>query len=331
MKSELNLFEFTQFNFNSIESFLSKREGETKLGEKIDFNFNSPACKYVILGISEDIGPQANLGLKGSENAFQAFISRFVNVQSNRFLDGHEICILGEISQTTPFIEKYEARKRIEILDEFVQTIIQPIISSGKTPIIIGGGHNNAFPLIEACFKATNKSIDVINLDPHADCRALEGRHSGNPFSYANNKGYLNKYSVFGLHQQYNSEEIYNYLDQNNFHYTFFEDYLDQKRNLKEDVQMLSLNKEKDRSLGIELDLDSISMMPSSAFTPSGFSVEQARIYIREIANQNNILYFHLPEGAPQSDLEMKIVGKTLVYLVIDFIKINASFQNKAI
>lgn len=331
MKSELNLFEFTQFNFKSIENLLSKREGETKLGEKIIFNFNSPTCKYVILGISEDIGPQANLGLKGSTNAFRSFISRFVNVQSNRFLNGHEICILGEISQTTPFIEKDEARKRIEILDKFVQEIIQPIISSGKTPIIIGGGHNNAFPLIKACFKAINKSIDVINLDPHADCRVLEGRHSGNPFSYANDKGYLNKYSVLGLHQQYNSEEIYDYLDKNNFYHTFFEDYLDQKRNLKEDIQTLSLNKEKDRSLGVELDLDSISMMPSSAFTPSGFSVEQARIYIREIANQNNILYFHLPEGAPQSDLEIKIVGKSLVYLVLDFIKINAPFQNKAI
>ncbi len=323
MKSKFDSFEFVKFEYDHISSFVSKRDGETKIGEKIDFEFNKPSVKYVILGISEDIGPQANLGLKGSENSFKAFISRFVNVQSNRFLSGEEICILGEVKQLSPFIEKDEARNRIEILDDFIQKILIPIVASGKIPIVIGGGHNNAYPLINSCFSVSHKSIDVINLDPHADCRQLEGRHSGNPFSYAKANNFLNNYSVLGLHQQYNSEGIYQYLDENKFFYSFFEDYLDRTRNFREDIKQASKNREKEIKLGIELDLDSISMIPTSAFTPSGFSVEEARIFVREVGNQKNIAYLHLPEGAPQTDLDFKIVGKTLTYLVTDFIKVN--------
>lgn len=324
MKSKLNFFELVKYSSDTIQSYLSTRDGEIKLGERLCFDYNSTTCKYVILGISEDIGPQANHGLKGADNAFKSFITRFVNVQSNRFLNGNEICLLGEITQTYSFSKVDEARDRIEILDEFVASITTPIIAAGKIPIVIGGGHNNAYPLIVASHSATHHSIDVINLDPHADCRALEGRHSGNPFSYANSMGYINHYTVLGLHQQYNSESLLNYLDQHNFTYTFFEDYIDQKRFLKKDVQNFSVNRKKDNYLGIELDLDCISMMPSSAFSPSGFSIEEVRIYIREIAKQNNILYLHLPEGAPQTIAEEKIVGKTLVYLVTDFIKENS-------
>jgi formiminoglutamase len=67
--------------------------------------------------------------------------------------------------------------------------------------------------------------------------------------------------------------------------------------------------------------------MPSSAFTPSGFSLNDARKYIHTIAKHKNISYLHLPEGAPSSVKEEKIVGKALAYLVSDFIKQNSSFQ----
>ena len=321
MKSEFNYFQFKAFDDAQIQSLVSKREGETKLGEQISPYGAESTCKYVVLGISEDIGPQGNMGLPGSKNAFNSFLSRFLNVQSNRFLNGDQICLLGEISQVESFKTIEEARIRIEVLDEFVQSIIEPIIASGKIPIVIGGGHNNAFPLIKSTFAALQKKIDVVNFDPHSDCRALEGRHSGNPFSYATEEGFINNYTVLGLHEQYNSESLLKYLDKNNYHYTFFEDYIDQSRDLKNDIDEILLNRDSNTPLGIELDLDSISMMPTSAFTPSGFSLNEARFFVRRIAKDNNITYIHIPEGAPQTLHEEKIVGKAIAYLVIDFIK----------
>lgn len=320
-------FTFNSFSKTNLQSILSIREGETKIGQTCQFDYQNNECKYVILGISEDIGPQSNLGFQGSANAFSAFISRFINMQDNRFLNGNSICILGEIRSIDLFETLEKGRELISELDEIVKSIIEPIILLGKIPIVIGGGHNNAFPLIWASSLAKNESINVINLDPHADCRALEGRHSGNPFSYAKHHQYLDHYSVLGLHQQYNNETMYTYLESNNFNFTFFEDYLFNNRSLTQDIEHfahVSFNK----PIGIELDLDTITFMPSSAFTPSGFTVNDARKYIHTIAKHKNISYLHLPEGAPVTLNEEKIVGKALSYFVSDFIKQNASFQN---
>jgi formiminoglutamase len=319
-------FTFNKYSKSSIDPFLSIREGETKIGQTCQFDYSNNDSKYVILGISEDIGPQSNLGFSGSDNAFKSFITRFVNMQDNRFLKGNSICILGEIKSNDLFESIETGRKLISELDEFVKSIVEPIILSGKIPIVIGGGHNNAFPLIWASSLAKKESINVVNLDPHADCRALEGRHSGNPFSYAKHHQYLDHYSVLGLHQQYNNEMMYTYLEANNFNFTFFEDYLFNNRSLTQDIEHfahVSFNK----SIGVELDLDTIAFMPSSAFTPSGFTVNDARKYIHTIAKHKNISYLHLPEGAPSTLKEEKIVGKTLAYLVSDFIKQNTNFQ----
>jgi formiminoglutamase len=323
MKSKTELFDFQYFNIQNHFSLISKRNGETKLGERLGKNYSDPEVKYVILGISEDIGPQANLGLKGSNTAFKSFLTRFLNCQSNRFLTGENICILGEIKSNINFETVEKARTQIEELDDFVIELLNPIIKEGKIPIIIGGGHNNAFPLIKANYIHSNTTLDVINLDPHADCRLIEGRHSGNPFSYAKELGFLNHYTVLGLHQQYNSESIYNYLDLHKFDYTFFEDYLDSNSNLIKDIQKFI--EKTNNKIGIELDLDSVKMIPTSAFTPSGFSIEEARIYIRQLAKVKNCAYIHFPEGAPNTETDEKVVGKMLSYFVLDFIKTNSS------
>jgi hypothetical protein len=60
--------------------------------------------------------------------------------------------------------------------------------------------------------------------------------------------------------------------------------------------------------------------MPSSAYTPSGIQMEQARYYIRHLSGNRNVAYFHLPEGAPITNLDEKIVGKGLAYLIWDII-----------
>ena len=60
--------------------------------------------------------------------------------------------------------------------------------------------------------------------------------------------------------------------------------------------------------------------MPTSAFTPSGFSVNEIRSVIKAL-NAQTIHYLHLPEGSPNNHLEESIVGKTLAYFVTDFMK----------
>lgn len=303
--------------------FTTKRIGETKIGEKIELSSSLKEAKYVLIGIEENLGPQANGGFSGAENAFNAFLKRFLNMQSNRFLTGNELAFIGSIQQTNDFKNIESAKSAITELDLLVEEVLKPYIHQGLIPIVIGGGHNNAYPIIKTISEAANKAIDVINLDPHADCRALEGRHSGNSFSYAKENGYINHYSVLGLHKNYNSTFILDYLEYNNFYYTFFDDYILNPSQFDMDLTKTFLSISKERKFGIELDLDAIAFTPSSAFTPSGFNSLEARKYIKTLSKHSNCCYLHLPEAAPTNETEEKITGKLIAYLVADFIQEN--------
>lgn len=317
-----NPFEFIPADSTQLAEFTNRREGETKLGETIRCGSIDPDTKIVLLGIEESNGPRANLGLSGAEKAFPAFLSRFVNMQDNVFLPGKHICYLGKIVQHSKNETISELRESVELLDQLVYKTIKPYFTQDMLVLVVGGGHNNAYPLIKAASHAIKSPINVVNLDPHADCRKFEGRHSGNSFSLAHSEGILKKYTVFGLHKAYNSSFLFDQLNQMNASYTFFEDYLLNDEQFKTDILEVKKSLQQ-RPFGVELDLDSISHMPSSAFSPSGFSVEHARWYLRTLL-QPKTCYVHLTEGAPTTPLEEKIVGKALAYMVADLVELVA-------
>lgn len=315
---------FQTYNKSSIDSYISNRDGETKLGEQLIFpNLKDFEGEYVIVGISEDIGPVANHGKPGAKNAWKAFLSSFLNIQYNGFIDPNQFMILGEVNIDDLYpIENDNTEalnKKVEQIDEIVFNIISSIKSANKTPIIIGGGHNNAFPIIKAC--ANKESINVLNIDPHADIRPLEGRHSGNGFSYALNKEYLKKYFVLGLHEGYNSNFILNQFQLNDdLSYITYEDII------RHDITLAELIKASYRfldakSIGLEIDLDSIANMPVSAKTPSGFDLNFIRKLIYKLSAKVNFEYIHVCEGAPTTNDENITVGKAISYIVQDIIK----------
>jgi formiminoglutamase len=318
-------FGFFECTKEKVVSQTYPREGETKLGEKVA-TFDDLADfkgKYVVLGISEDIGPRANVGFGGADKAFDAFFKRFLNVQSNRFLSGESVCMLGQIKTTVDFTTIRDARVIIEELDDFVTEILTPCIEAGAIPIVIGGGHNNAFPIIRAWSQVHKKTLNVVNCDPHADFRALEGRHSGNAFSYAFDQGFLKLYGVLGLHQSYNSEYILDALEKNSMLYSFWDDYLAGREDFNNDLKSF-FDKFQQQPYGVELDMDCIADMPSSAVSPSGLTLEEARRYVLKMAGSKQVSYLHLPEAAPKTEIEETHAGKALVYLVTDFIKSNS-------
>lgn len=311
-------FDFIASEASDIRQHCSIRSGETKLGERIS-TVVTPKTRYVLLGIQESIGPMANNGLEGAQHGFPVFLKRFVNMQSNRFLSGEELAFIGTIKQKMNCSTVLDARLAVENLDDLVVEVLAPYTNLGLIPIVIGGGHNNAFPLIKVVSLSKKEAISVVNLDPHADCRSLEGRHSGNSFSYATHFGILKNYAVLGLHKAYNSEFLLSYLEKNAFFHSFFDDYIANKAQFHQDVAHVGEMVSSDGYFGLELDMDAIHFMPTSAFSPSGFSLEEARYYTVQLAKYGNCAYFHLPEGAPTNEYEEKVVGKSLAYLVHDF------------
>jgi len=311
-------FEFKIFTKEAVAALTNVRPGEVKIGECVKVGFDTTS-KYVLIGVCEDIGPQANFGNPGANRTFSVALTRFLNMQSNRRYSGESIACAGFVQQLTPFASIEEARVLVSELDDLLIDLLVPIYQNNQIPILIGGGHNNAYALIAAFHKAHGKALEVVNCDPHADCRPLEGRHSGNPFSYARENGFLEFYTVLGLHGAYNSESMLNYLNQQGFYYSYFEEYMKRPEKMAQDLQTIIIRS--DDHLGVELDMDAIKGMPSSAFTPSGIEVEHARLYLMKLASsKRKMAYLHLPEAAPANELEEKIVGKTIAYLLHDFL-----------
>lgn len=307
----------------SILDLISQRKGETKLGEKLIFpKLEDFKGKYVIIGIPEDIGPRANCGNSGAKNTWKAFLKYLLNTQFNSFINNKNFLILGEINlESDPKIDLQSLRKKVETLDNIVYPIIQYIKELGKIPIIIGGGHNNAYPIIKGVALAQNSLISVLNIDPHADLRPLEGRHSGNGFSYAKEHDFLNKYFVLGLHEQYNSEHILNQFNSiREFNFYSFDSMLREGKVIHNYTDT-ALDFISDKQIGLEIDLDSLANFPVSARTPSGISIEDLRKTIFNIKKRVNFHYIHICEAAPNNQEEEMIVGKALSYIVLDIIK----------
>lgn len=342
------------FKFYSKEDILSLtkvRRFETKMGERIKFLkpdsdwpeiLKDMDAKYVILGIPEDFGVQANYGVGGTETAWQSFLSSFLNIQSNDYFTGENTLLLGHFDfGDIKFLiennaynpeEKINAyRHALNIVDEEVENLLKVIASAKKIPIIIGGGHNNAYPIIKGVAKGLHKAdmiplsqINCINLDAHTDYSVAEGRHSGNGFRYAEEDGYLGKYCMVGLHENYISQNVLMDIHNNPFldYISYEEIFIHERKNFIQAVAHATGFTE-DSYTGIEIDLDCIENTLSSDITPSGITPLLARKFVTFTAQDSKPAYLHICEGATQmaDGRKNETTGKLISYLVSDFIK----------
>lgn len=342
---------FAFYDKQQVLSLTKIRKFETKLGERIrcisptsslEEVLKESSIKYVLFGIPEDIGVKANLGMGGADSAWQPFLHSFLNIQSNDFLDGNEVLILGHFnfSEVAQLIdnnadnadEKLAAyRHAVNMIDDEVEQLMHMITQNKKIPIVIGGGHNNAYPCIKGAAKGWYKAgilelaqINVMNLDAHADYRPMEGRHSGNAFRYAEEDGYLEKYCVLALHENYIQQNVWMDLVNNPFMdcITYEDIFLHEKRTFLQAIAHCC-DFTNDTLVGIELDLDCVEHTLSSASTPVGITANNARQYIHFATADSKPAYLHICEGATQltNGRTDASTGKLISYLVCDFLK----------
>jgi formiminoglutamase len=339
------------YSKQDVLSLTKLRRFETKVGEQvkvvndagdIEKKLNESAAKYVLFGIPEDLGAKANFGIGGADTLWIPFLQSMLNVQSNDFFDGGEVLLIGHFDfgdmqyliDTTAKSEeeKVEAyRHAVNTIDDEVEQLVKMITEAKKIPIVVGGGHNNTYPLIKGAAKGWHKAgvlqlaqINCINLDAHADYRPMEGRHSGNAFRYAEEDGYLQKYCVIGLHENYLPQNVWIDMVNNPFIdcITFEDIFVHGKRTFMQAVSHATGFTE-DTLTGIDLDLDAIQNTLSSAMTPVGITPIHARQYVAFAAADCKPAYLHICEGATRlNDGRTDATsGKLISYLVTDFIK----------
>lgn len=326
------------YSEKDIASLIKKRGGETKFGEKVALvekleDLKNHSAKYVLLGIPEDIGVRANYGNPGTSQAWEAALGHLLNIQHNHLTNAENLIILGEIdcdiqmkqAATISKEENHYAEEMGELvtqIDHKVSEVIKMIVEAGKFPIIIGGGHNNSYGNLKGTSEALKKPVNCINFDAHTDFRSLEHRHSGNGFSYAYEEGFLEEYFIFGLHRNYTSKAVFSSMEKNSQRVKFnlFEDI-----SIKQKLSFSDALKEAENfccgeNFGIELDMDAIEMMGSSAISPSGFTLSEARKFVSYFSKNANARYLHICEGSPSAGLFPNQVGKAIAYLVSDTI-----------
>ena len=342
---------FHAFTKEQILQHTRIRKFETKIGElvqtvagkeNLEQELENNRAGFAVIGIPEDIGVKANNGVGGTASVWTPFLQSFLNIQSSDFLTGDNILMLGyfdfsDLSRVIEmnaqnFEEKTDAyRHAVNTIDDAVEAVVKLIAQAGKIPIIIGGGHNNAYPCIKGVAKGLMKAgkipiaqINAINLDAHADYRPLEGRHSGNGFRYAEEDGYMERYFILGFHENYIAQNVWMDIVNNPFMDCIsYEDiFIHEKRSFRQAIQdatsFVSGN-----YTGIELDIDSIEHALSSAVTPVGVPVSDARQYVYLTARDTQAAYLHICEGACQLDDGRRddSTGKLVSYLVSDFVK----------
>lgn len=325
----------------NLKSLLNTRMNESKFGEHIQLLLDpnniydsllNLDVDYVIFGIKEDIGVFANYGNVGTARTWSATLKVLLNIQCNAFTHPKRVLVLGhldfskELEKVKSFDQLnkkhiHKARKIVSKIDTYVADLTHQIVKAGKIPIVIGGGHNNAYGTIKGTSLAENKPINVVNFDAHSDFRAEEGRHSGNGFSYAYAEGFMKNYFIFGLHENYTSDHLFKTLTRfKAIKFNTFEAVSIRNETTFNSEMNRASDFVSDTSYGIEIDCDAIKNIPSSAMTPSGYSIEKAREFVNHFARHEHVKYLHICEAAPTRETDLK-VGKLITYLITDFIR----------
>ncbi len=330
-----------------IDQITVKRRGEPRLGEVLPLihsaqDLKQSKARYLLIGIPEDIGVRANGGRPGAAKTWEAFLAHFCSLPLAANSPVDNVAILGSIlcqdlmEQSKDLNwQKPKDQKSfndlITTLDNRVVQVTQPLISAGFIPVVIGGGHNNALGLLKASSQALRQAVNCLNIDAHTDLRSDDYRHSGNGFQRALRDDYLAKYRIFGLHEHTLSPEITKFIEETNqsldpdkdkiIDFISLNQWLDIATDHREDMFEHWIESTVADYFGLEIDLDVIADMGSSAQSPIGSSIQTVRTRARQLAGHPNLRYIHLCEGAPELGLYPTQVVKTLSALCLDLMQ----------
>ncbi len=338
--SRLNLL-----NASQLSAYKTGNPDEQKLGSRIKLLSNSTAIyeqlkdldvEYVIFGIKEDIGVFANSGKRGGKDAWPLVMNEFLNMRVNYFIDPNKFALLGhlEFSEEQAQIDKLnstkkgdlkKARKLVTELDKVVAQLVHDIVKAGKRPIVVGGGHNNAYGLLKGCSLALKTSMNAINFDAHTDFGATDGRHNGNAFSYAFNEGFLDRYFIYGLHENYITDHVVKTISKlsKRVRFNTLENlHVRKKSTIRRELARAQTFVGK-KAFGIEVDCDVIEHFPAVAMTSSGLRPNHIREMVFNLARNENVQYLHICGFAPElsSKRHKRAWSKYVATLISDFIR----------
>ena len=141
------------------------------LRQPLEHCFDPTIC---FIGYASDLGVRQNLGRPGAAEGPARLRERMSPFPA---IDGVTLIDCGNIAAGATVLETQEA------LAQAVETIVR----AGALPLVLGGGHDQAFGHFLGVARATGTPPACINFDAHLDLRPLTdaGPNSGTPYTQA--------------------------------------------------------------------------------------------------------------------------------------------------
>jgi len=134
----------------------------------------------VIVGVPQHIGVERNGGRAGAAAAPLHIRRALTRLATSDIVD---VVRSGQLVITDVGDIDTDGKTLEQIHDE-QHDVVAHLLQRGYVPIVLGGGHDTAWPTIHA-LNTVGKPYGVINVDAHADVRPLRDdarAHSGSPF-----------------------------------------------------------------------------------------------------------------------------------------------------
>lgn len=277
----------------------------------------------VLLGAPQHIGVERNGGRPGTAEGPSAFRRAFAKLTISAF--EHHISSGKLILADAGDIET--EGKTLEQIHDEQYDVVEELLSNGCIPIVIGGGHDTAWPTIRA-LESMAKPYGVVNIDAHADVRPLKdgGRaHSGSPFHQmlTQPSSHLapGGFAEFGLQASSVAAAHLQAVRQAGMHVCMLDD-------VRSTGVMLAWEQVWSRIAGsgsvyVSLDLDAIA----SAYAPGvsapaadGFTPAELASVLRHAGASGVLRAFDVVELNPSYDLDNRTakLAATLTYSVIE-------------
>lgn len=202
----------------------------------------------------------------------------------------------------------------LESIQEMTQSAIFQLLQNNHFPIVIGGGHDLAFPhgmaALSYC-QSKNESLGIINLDTHFDLRELVQNqgHSGSPFlqilNSAKSTNLPLKYFCLGIQKAANPPSLFETAK--NTGTWWLENEACTIGNWEEVQGQLEAFLSQINKVYLSIDLDGFSSAYApgvSAPSPMGFNPDFAMKVLDYLAKSKKLLTMDVVELNPKYDID---------------------------
>ncbi|MBP9674400.1 MAG: formimidoylglutamase [Bacteriovoracaceae bacterium] len=298
------------FNPTDLSSF--KKSLRPNLANHCLTNKLDQKTNWVLIGVPDDRGVRNNHGRAGASQGPDSF---------RKFFYYHPIASVApaknSILDLGNFILHKDLEKSLDQLTEVTKTIYE----LGLKVLIVGGGHDIAYSEIAGAILSDKKTHHVLNIDAHADVRALEKNNvitSGTPFyrliksSKLNFKG--NQYHPFGLQKMSNSQVLLDFIKKNKIDTYFLEEMTTDEEQKKYFLHLVKKISTHPWHFNIDLDGFSANHAPGVS-APASFGLHPNLILnLKKLKNLKSLGIYELSPPYDEGEKTARLAAKLAYY-----------------